>query len=307
MIKEKYYLLKISMLIDTGKNLFYENKLVESYDKLQEAVSICNKIIRKNKNFSDAYHNKAIALDFLARIEQGKGNIEGAEVYIKEGIENVKIALDLKPNKPEYLNNLGIKFLKLGEIFLEKESYKEAQKYFLKAVDIFDQILDLYSKSIGNKALALGKLAEIKANIGSKEEAIKYINEALELISVFIDRHENILEARKNRILLQKTKAKILSSINFKEAEAALKKALEDINYFISKAPYNDKFINDKVFILLELYELYNENNIKDESTIDILDEAINVANEGLDINPFLLSILGKLYVNCKREKGETI
>ena len=102
---ESLYANKASILTEQG---FSQNDT----GKINEAISIYNKLIEKNPSSATLFYNLGSA---LTKIEQYEQSI----MYFKKSLE-------LNPNKPEAWNNLGNAYMLISEHLLELECYNKA-------------------------------------------------------------------------------------------------------------------------------------------------------------------------------------
>ncbi len=178
-------------------NKVTDEVLKKEYDKLYkkfvsgdflEVIKGCNKVLK--------YRKHQLFFNLLSIAYQKSGKIE-------KSIDTMKEALDLNPNHPNFLNNIGTCFYMLHK-------YSEAEKYFKKGLEIdnkhlhilnnlgnlkretykIDESIEYYKKvlNIQNDALpSLFNLVGICRITNQKESSKQYCKKILELNKKFTD------------------------------------------------------------------------------------------------------------------------
>lgn len=163
------------LLEESGKH--YANK---DYEK---AIEYCDKVIAINPNISNAYNNKALALDELKKHE------EAIEIYNQ--------AIKLKPNSPNFHTNKGNALAKQGKYEEALKNYDKAikldtdyikaynnkgialfyQKKYKEAIEVYNKVIELDP----NNAVPYSNKGLVLSELGKHEEAIQTYNTAIKL------------------------------------------------------------------------------------------------------------------------------
>jgi Putative Zn-dependent protease, contains TPR repeats len=126
----------------------------------EEAIKLYNKAIEKNPKFFEAWHNKALSLDYL-------GNF-------KEAIKAYDKAIEINPQNATVWSD---KAAALGN----SRNYEEAIDACDKAIEIDPNCINAWY----NKGLALQNLGSLQ-NLGKFQEAINAYNKTIEINPQFI-------------------------------------------------------------------------------------------------------------------------
>ena len=138
-------------------NIINDELLKKKYDQLykrfakgdfSEVINECNKILKHRKH--------QLFFNLLSIAYQKSGKIE-------KSIDVMKEALDLNPNHPNFLNNIGTCFYMLHK-------YSEAEKYFKKGLEIDNKHLHI-----------LNNLGNLKRETYKIEESIEYYKKVLNI------------------------------------------------------------------------------------------------------------------------------
>ena len=129
--------------------LNYQAMACSALKKDKEALSVYQKIIKKDSSLAGPYYNMGIILRRNERVE--------------EAIDHYKKAIYLKPDYVQAYNNLGV-------LYKDSEKYEDAIKMFTKAT----QLQPDHQNSYYNLAL-------IKKEQGLYEEAIELVLKVLDL------------------------------------------------------------------------------------------------------------------------------
>ena len=140
-------------------NIITDEMLKKKYDKLykkfmkgdfSEVIKECNKVIKHRKH--------QLFFNLLSIAYQKSGKVE-------KSIDVMREALDLNPNHPNFLNNIGSSFYMLHK-------YSEAEKYFKKGLEIDNKHLHI-----------LNNLGNLKRETNKIEESINYYKKVLNIQS----------------------------------------------------------------------------------------------------------------------------
>ena len=140
-------------------NVMTDEMLKKKYAKLykkfvkrefSEVIKECNKVIKHRKH--------QLFFNLLSIAYQKSGKIE-------KSIDVMKEALNLNPNHPNFLNNIGSSFYMLHK-------YSEAEKYFKKGLEIDNKHLHI-----------LNNLGNLKRETYKIEESIEYYKKVLDIQS----------------------------------------------------------------------------------------------------------------------------
>ena len=140
-------------------NIVTDEVLKKEYDKLykkfvggdfSEVIKGCNKVLK--------YRKHQLFFNLLSIAYQKSGKIE-------KSIDTMKEALDLNPNHPNFLNNIGTCFYMLHK-------YSEAEKYFKKGLEIDNNHLHI-----------LNNLGNLKRETYKIDESIEYYKKVLNIQS----------------------------------------------------------------------------------------------------------------------------
>lgn len=211
---------------DIGKALFYYNRSLEIYTKIEDADGVTASLIN------------------IAGIKRAQGKLEEAYQDYKKAINNI-----LNPGNHRLSATLNYN---VGLVLMDMERFEEALIYMQKASQ--------YSKNRNNKqylGLSYNSMASIYSNLNFKENSLVYFNKAIDIFGVIGDNH-NLYFAKINL-------AKTLGELErYKESEFIFNNTLvktERSNYkFIKYYGYSSL---GEVQIKLRKYQLAEKNLLK--------------------------------------------
>jgi tetratricopeptide (TPR) repeat protein len=177
--QKKYAEVAFESLISANK-FFYENDLDKAKKYCQKALDLWSAIpSNKNSEIADVYVT-------LGQIHRSENKYDSAVADYEKGLE-IRIK-ELGENHTEILDYYDL----IAETYEEKEDFKNATNYRLKALDIIKNIYDLYDS---RTATALTNLGCDLAADNQIEDAIEFLELALDIYQ--ITKGPNCLEVSK--------------------------------------------------------------------------------------------------------------
>ena len=226
-------------------NTISDEELKKKYDKLHKrllkgdflkVIEECNKVLKKRKH--------QLFFNLLCVAYQKIGKIE-------KSIDVMKEALELNPNHPNFLNNLGTCFFMLHK-------FLEAEKYFERGLEIDGKHLHI-----------LNNLGNLKRETYKIEEAIKYYQKVLSIQDDAVATLFNLVGIY--RILNQKENSKLyckkILKLNKKLTDADRQYSMvhkykeEDPHLIDMLKKINDDDLNnlEKIHIFYAIHKAYDD------------------------------------------------
>lgn len=161
------------------------------------------------ENISIEFYNKGKALESIGMLLHAEISYKIAEKYnnkkqVEIAIDNVTKKLTLRRNQPEKAKILN----EIGELQFKKGNYKEATKYFIKALNYYE-IYGAYWSNLAESYLMEGndygaKFASTVAIIRTNNSTIRA--SAYYILALLYERNSNILDAYVSYLQAEKNK-----------------------------------------------------------------------------------------------------
>ncbi|HLP13273.1 MAG TPA: tetratricopeptide repeat protein, partial [Flavobacteriales bacterium] len=221
-----------------------------AYKKSLDHLSRARTIFEANGNTKDlARCNNSMGI-----IHKNQHNWNEALVYFKKGYE---LGDDVRK---------GDACLSMGEVYILKKQFTDADEVLQKAVDLAKKNNDKFV--LADAYMALG---EVNIAFGKKEQAFAYLNDALAIKEEVEDQQGiskvcNIMgdlymangDSEKAHALFLRS-AEIASEINTREE-------LKDAYLGLSNT-YHAKSVNDSAYLFLDMYNKINQDILNEEAS----------------------------------------